>query len=83
MTVMMSCGHAANARNSAGQPSCVICIGIDPGAEIPAPAPDLTGRMSRCSYCGREVPSSTDLAFFEHVPYLDYDRHYCGCRGWD
>jgi hypothetical protein len=37
MSVLMSCGHAANATNERGLPSCAICVGIHPGAENPHP----------------------------------------------
>jgi hypothetical protein len=78
---LMMCGHAANATHN-GDPACVICVGIDPGAlVIDASPPDLTGRLAKCSYCGSERPSSTDLPFFEHRESGDY--YYCGCRGWD
>ena len=60
---MMGCGHAANATSD-GEPSCVICAGIDPRATVVANAPSLAGRSARCS-CGATRPSSTSLAFFE------------------
>lgn len=82
MTVMMACGHAANGVNAHGQSLCVICVGIDPGAETPVADPDLTGRVSRCSYCNNQRSSSLGLAFFEHRPDGDHDLHYDGCRGW-
>lgn len=49
---MMKCGHAANAINAkTGKPSCVICVGIHPGAEtIDDAPPSLIGRKARCSY---------------------------------
>lgn len=77
---MMTCGHAANAqrRNADGTtvPSCVIC-GV---TTIATAAPDLSGRVARCSYYGRmgrinrrpttvcrsEQPSATTLAFFTY-----------------
>lgn len=46
---MMKCGHAANATRE-GEPVCVVCIGVDPGATVIDTAPDLTGRVARCSY---------------------------------
>ena len=80
---MMKCGHAANATDSDGKPSCAICIGIPPGArEINEHPPDLTGRMAECS-CHRKVASSTQLPFFEALPDKLCDRFYCGCRGWN
>lgn len=45
MTIMMKCGHAANARDDKDEPVCVICIGIHPRPEIvDDAAPDLAGR---------------------------------------
>lgn len=95
---MMVCGHAANGyrMNVDGTRTelCVICAGIgnDEGS-TPAPAPDLTGRMARCTYthgrdgkpCRRERPSSLggSLAFFRHLPDQPYDEWYCGCWGWN
>ena len=64
MKPMMECGHAANATDGDGKPCCVICAGIHARSSTPVAAPDLTGRSARCT-CGRTVPSSTDLAFFE------------------
>lgn len=83
MSVMMKCGHAANAENGKGDPCCVICYGIVPGAdEIDDSPPSLEGRMSKC--CNKSiVPSSPSLAFFKHYPDREFDSHYCGCRGWD
>lgn len=81
-TPLMRCGHAANATRN-GEPVCVICIGINPGATTPADPPDLDGREALCIYCGRTTPSTTRLAFFEHRPCHDQDRYYDGCFGWD
>lgn len=62
--VMMKCGHAANATHN-GKPSCVICAGIHPGAEVVDDSPpSLEGRTARCS-CGKERPSDQALPFFE------------------
>lgn len=63
---MMACGHTANATNGYGQPCCAICVGINPGSEQIADAPNLTGRTARCT-CGRTAPSDVSgrLAFFE------------------
>lgn len=65
MTVMLACGHAANATDKDGEPSCAICAGIDAGARVVVATPDLDGRTARCS-CGATRPSSTGLAFFEY-----------------
>lgn len=45
----MRCGHSANAV-SGGEPVCAICFGSTPDAAVIDAAPDLTGRMARCSY---------------------------------
>lgn len=83
---MMTCGHAANAVMTQWKgetfdpptPCCVICSCV----EIAATEPDLTGRLAKC--CSREpVPSSLDLAFFEHRPTAEFDHYYCGHAGWD
>lgn len=81
--VIMECGHAANATCK-GEPICVICTGIHPGAKTIAKTPDLTGRTARCSYGGHaDVPSRLNLAFFEYLPGQEFDRYYCGCYGWN
>jgi hypothetical protein len=79
--VMMQCGHAANAKRE-GHPCCVICVGIDPGATIVAEAPDLTGRLARCS-CGAISPSEFGLAFFEYRgPGSRKAEQTCGSCGF-
>jgi len=80
---LMKCGHSANGEDENGNPVCVICAGITPDAKIVADTPNLEGRTARCTYCGREAPSSTNLAFFEYRPDQPYDEYYCGCYGWD
>jgi hypothetical protein len=82
MKPMMKCGHAANATTK-GKPCCAICTGIRSGwNEIDEHAPSLDGRMAKCT-CGKTVPSSMSLAFFENCPDKPNDRFYCGCYGWD
>ena len=83
--VMMECGHAANSTLvKTGEPSCVICIGVHPGATVVAKElPDLNGREAQCAYCGKKTPSGPTLAFFGHRPDKQYDSFYDGCRGWD
>jgi hypothetical protein len=82
---MMGCGHAANGvRAGSGEPVCIICFGIMPGATVVVTAPDLEGRTARCTYGDHaDVPSSTSLAFFAHRPSAAFDNYYCGCFGWD
>lgn len=85
--VLMRCGCVATATDTqTGRPVCVVHAGLTPDADIPAEAPDLTGRRARCAYysgCGVERDSSLDLAFFEYHPEQPYDTFYCGCHGWD
>jgi hypothetical protein len=49
---LMKCGHTAQSWGGDGDhPACVICIGIDPGAEIVEDnLPDLSQRTARCAY---------------------------------
>lgn len=50
---MMKCGHAANATNSAGGQTCVICVGLTNDAVSEDDMfcqEDLVGRLARCSY---------------------------------
>lgn len=84
---MLACGCASAGRvtlaNGYDGPGCVIhrCYEV-------VPTPDLTGREARC-HCGNTKPSNPDnLAFFVYCgpgssdPH-EFDRFYCGCRGWD
>lgn len=81
---MMKCGHTANANDKNGNPVCIICLGINDGATmVDDNKPDLSGRMSRCSSCGKVVPSKDTLPFFKYQPDKEYDSHYDGCWGWD
>lgn len=84
MSVIMKCGHVAQGKDEAGNPVCVICVGITPNAKIiDESKPNLEGRKATCFYCRREQPSNTDLPFFEHRPDRETDAYYCGCYGWD
>ena len=85
---LMKCGCVAQGRillgPKKGYPVCVIHIGILREAEQSAATqPDLSGRMAKCVYCHRVVPSGLDLPFFTYRPEQPTDRHYDGCRGWD
>jgi len=77
---MMKCGHAANATNGHGQPSCAICAGLTPNADIVVDAPDLTGRMAKCA-CGRIEPSELkQRACFEYCgPGSQEAANSCKC----
>lgn len=80
---MMKCGHAANGTRHNGEPVCVICFGLRPGAhEIDEAPPLLAGREAKCD-CGSRQASSSDLAYFEATPELATDLFYCGHNGWD
>ena len=76
--VMLKCGHASNATDGEGRPSCAICF----NQEV-VPTPNLEGRIARCSYCKKKTPSDLSLPFFGHFPEKEYDDYYCGCLGWD
>lgn len=84
MTTLMKCGHAANGTRD-GEPVCVICLGIDPGAELADATPSLEGRVARCT-CGKERPSSLDLAFFAYRGPGGHGTRRCGAvvtrGGW-
>lgn len=85
--ILMKCGCRANATHN-GEPSCVIHVGLTPDALVQAETPNLEGRFAYCYYCKREEPSSLQLPFFEYKPEHasrgpEWDRYYCGCRGWD
>ncbi len=77
---IMTCGHAANAKNREGELACAICG----STEVSTTEPDLSGRQARCS-CGRTAGSENRefLAFFSYRPGKDFDEYYCGCWGWD
>lgn len=77
-SIMMKCGHTANAVNSKGEPCCVICD----CTEIQQNKPKIKHRKAKCIYCGRMLKSEWDLAFFKHTD-TQYDEYYCGCQGWD
>jgi hypothetical protein len=69
-TIMMQCGHAANATTEIeGQrvPCCAICAGSVESFTPEDREIDLSKRQSKCSYCSVTEPSSTDLPFFEYL----------------
>ncbi len=33
--------------------------------------------------CSAEVLSDEELPFFEKLESREFDRFYCGCRGWE
>lgn len=80
---MMKCGHSANSTSNE-KPACAICAGIKDGWNvIDTSPPSLDERNASCAYCKKEVPSNTNLAFFERRSDKQTDSYYCGCRGWD
>lgn len=87
MAVMMKCGHAANATKEGGKPCCVICIGINSGADlVDETPPSLDGRNAVCDYfdCMKKVPSDFNLPFFEYRgPGSEVAEKACGiCNIW-
>lgn len=91
MPVMLKCGHAANATDGNGNPTCAICVGIV-DVSVADDQPDLTDRRAKCTYkrgqgghdhSNVSVDSSLNLAFFSHRPDKEFDEYYCGCWGWD
>ena len=64
--MMMTCGHAANARMRVGNKYVKCCAICDCSTEDNDPK-DLEGRVARCGMCGKEAKSDPDmLAFFEY-----------------
>lgn len=58
--MIMQCGHAPNAKNSEGDPVCVICVGIHPGWNLEDKnPPSFSGREACCAYAspGKYGPS--------------------------
>lgn len=89
---LMMCGHTANATHKIPNNDntgylnvhcCVICAGVRKGYNIVKEKPDITGRKSLCSSCGKTTDSKWGLPFFEYRPNDEQDRHYDGCHGWD
>lgn len=75
---IMKCGHAAQGTTKGEKPICVICMETIQANE----QPNLYGRKAKC-FCGRKMPSNTNLAFFAYKQGSEYDNFYCGCAGWD
>jgi len=76
----MKCGHTAQATKN-GKPICAICYPSTDAITI-IEKPDLTERIAKCIMCERRMKSNTNLPFFHHCKDSEYDRYYCGCRGW-
>ena len=78
---LLACGHAANSTDENGNPSCVICIGINPDADKISKTPDLTKRRAKCAYGNHAiVNSSLDLPFFEYLGPGSYTaENACKC----
>jgi hypothetical protein len=81
---MMKCGHASNSTTIDGKYICMICHGINHGAdEVDENPPNLTGRQAVCCCCPAIVDSNISLPFFESRPDSIYDSFFCGCQGWN
>lgn len=81
MSVLMKCGHTANALTN-GKPCCAICVPKREAFEI-VEGFDLKNRIAKCCYCSKKRTSDLDLPFFEYKPNKEFDEYYCGCYGWD
>ncbi len=77
---ILKCGCAPNAYDGETGKGCCIIHNCYEEMNI---QPDLTGRIAKCEYCSKKMPSSTDLPFFSYHPDKEYDNYYCGCMGWD
>jgi len=77
---LMHCGCVAQAVDGANRPVCLMHQCRKLAREQ---APNLDGRMARCTDCQRTTESSTSLPFFKHHPTGGWDTYYCGCRGWN
>lgn len=82
---LMKCRHIGYAETSDGRPYCPICDCdqiADESEEL-----DLTNRKAKCPQCGKVVPSSYNLPFFQprelFNPKSDWDSFYDGCCGWN
>lgn len=42
------------------------------GAPTPHAAPDLTGRVAKCTYCGRTNPSDAQLKGYSSLPFFEF-----------
>ena len=64
---LMKCGHVANGVNiHTYAPSCVICIGIKPGADEIDTSNSISNRQAIC-YCGLVATHPREqLAFYEY-----------------
>lgn len=61
---IMGCGHAANATDRDGNPSCCICAGLDPGALVVVATPSLEARKARCGHYGQTAPRHKNESSF-------------------
>lgn len=78
---MMECGHAAQAVDGEGNPGCVICVGINPGATIVAKnPPDLSTRRARCSHFGRGTAKGQGLRCRNECNYGGEADTICKCE---
>ena len=51
MKPLMKCGHVANGADKNDQPVCVMCIGLNTGADVVDDRQlNLDGREARCRY---------------------------------
>lgn len=78
---MLECGHAANAHDSEGKPSCAICVGLHPGAKIVAVnPPDLSTRRARCDYFSKGTAKGRGLRCSNECNYGGNSETTCKCE---
>jgi len=77
---MMKCGHRAQSQNGDGALLCIICAGINEGAD--KVAEEVTKkRIAECS-CGSLASSLESIAFYKKNKPSELDEYYCGHSGW-
>ena len=91
-TKILKCGCAANARRKEiGWDDFKDSCSLHGNTEVAEVQPDLSKREMKCGCCSKTLPSDSDEAFFEYNGdkkdykgnVIEFDRFYCGCRGWN
>jgi hypothetical protein len=76
---LLKCGCRSNAKDDNNKDCCVIHMITDEWIEV-----DLTGRVAKCIYCGKNASSSDSLPFFSYKgSNQTYDSFFDGCKGWN
>jgi hypothetical protein len=85
--LLIKCGCVAQGYLEKDGKKIPCCVVHD--CTEPVEKPSLEGRTAYCDECGKEAPSSYDLAFFKIGRMVkgeqreNEDSYYCGCCGWD